>query len=267
VQIADLYPSNNGFGDPEKTTKENTEKIEDSISITEDSISAVEDSISATEDSSNSIMDLSDFTQENTVEAQVNTMAQTENTEATNKATEKTAGLIGRIGGWMSEQKAAMSTTQKTAIGATTAVSRTLGLATTLGVMGYNALTDDDKPIEPTTFGFQEQDSYENPGRSAASGGSNADNEAAGSAGEFGSFASGGFHKGGWRMVGERGPELEFTPPSRIFSNTDSKGMMSGQSAQIDTLISASISMINSLKTLNKRIDKWDKIGMPAVRA
>lgn len=36
-------------------------------------------------------------------------------------------------------------------------------------------------------------------------------------------FASGGFHSGGMRIVGERGPELEFTGPSRIVSNSDTK--------------------------------------------
>ena len=39
-------------------------------------------------------------------------------------------------------------------------------------------------------------------------------------------FANGGVHSGGWRMVGERGPELEYTPPSRIFSNTDSASLV-----------------------------------------
>ena len=34
-------------------------------------------------------------------------------------------------------------------------------------------------------------------------------------------FASGGFHSGGMRLVGESGPEVEFTGPSRIVSNKD----------------------------------------------
>ena len=36
-------------------------------------------------------------------------------------------------------------------------------------------------------------------------------------------FASGGYHRGGLRIVGERGPELESTGPSNITSNTDMK--------------------------------------------
>jgi TP901 family phage tail tape measure protein len=39
-------------------------------------------------------------------------------------------------------------------------------------------------------------------------------------------FATGGDHSGGWRVVGENGPELEYTPPSHIFSNSQSKSLV-----------------------------------------
>ncbi|WP_083101392.1 hypothetical protein [Pseudophaeobacter leonis] len=39
-------------------------------------------------------------------------------------------------------------------------------------------------------------------------------------------FASGGDHLGGWRVVGEKGWELENTGPSRVVSNSDSKAML-----------------------------------------
>lgn len=39
-------------------------------------------------------------------------------------------------------------------------------------------------------------------------------------------FASGGVHDGGWRMVGENGPELEKTGSSKIFSNQQSKSLV-----------------------------------------
>ena len=39
-------------------------------------------------------------------------------------------------------------------------------------------------------------------------------------------FAKGGDHKGGWRIVGENGPELENTGPSRIHSNAQSKSLV-----------------------------------------
>ncbi len=39
-------------------------------------------------------------------------------------------------------------------------------------------------------------------------------------------FKHGGIHTGGLRVVGENGPELEFTQPSRIVSNSDSKKLL-----------------------------------------
>jgi hypothetical protein len=41
-------------------------------------------------------------------------------------------------------------------------------------------------------------------------------------------FASGGIHTGGMRLVGENGPELEVTGPSRIFSAGETAGMLGG---------------------------------------
>jgi len=41
-----------------------------------------------------------------------------------------------------------------------------------------------------------------------------------------GGYAEGGSHSGGWRLVGERGPELEFTGPSNIISNQKSKALV-----------------------------------------
>ncbi len=40
-------------------------------------------------------------------------------------------------------------------------------------------------------------------------------------------FADGGYHMGGLRLVGERGPELEMTGPSRIWSATDTSRILS----------------------------------------
>jgi len=44
---------------------------------------------------------------------------------------------------------------------------------------------------------------------------------------ELGFFASGGQHRGGWRWVGEKGPELEYTGPARITNHEDSIKLMS----------------------------------------
>jgi hypothetical protein len=49
---------------------------------------------------------------------------------------------------------------------------------------------------------------------------------------EVAAFASGGFHTGGLRLVGENGPELEATGPSRIFNAAQTADMLSGAGGQ-----------------------------------
>lgn len=44
-------------------------------------------------------------------------------------------------------------------------------------------------------------------------------------------FATGGQHGGGWRIVGERGPELEATGPARYFTATQTQQMLAGGGA------------------------------------
>lgn len=46
--------------------------------------------------------------------------------------------------------------------------------------------------------------------------------------GEIPAFATGGFHAGGMRLVGENGPELEVTGPSRIFNASQTAEMLRG---------------------------------------
>lgn len=45
-------------------------------------------------------------------------------------------------------------------------------------------------------------------------------------------FASGGDHTGGYRIVGEGGPELEATGPSRIFNANQTRAILGGESTQ-----------------------------------
>ena len=52
----------------------------------------------------------------------------------------------------------------------------------------------------------------------------------------FNGFALGGYHAGGLRLVGERGPELEVTGPSRIYSNSDTTAMLDN-SKVVDALL------------------------------
>ena len=44
-------------------------------------------------------------------------------------------------------------------------------------------------------------------------------------------FASGGYHSGGMRLVGEYGPELEVTGPSQIYNAADTANMLRGGGA------------------------------------
>lgn len=69
-------------------------------------------------------------------------------------------------------------------------------------------------------------------GNDSGFGGYNAGDLSGESTDPGGYYADGGFHRGGWRVVGERGPELEFTPPSMIFSNADTKSILAGQGSQ-----------------------------------
>jgi len=84
-------------------------------------------------------------------------------------------------------------------------------------------------------------------------------------------FASGGMHSGGWRMVGERGPELEYTGPSKVMSNTASKAALDNTAvvAELRSLRSEQTAIGSSVARNSARtaqiLDKWDNIGQPGV--
>lgn len=46
-------------------------------------------------------------------------------------------------------------------------------------------------------------------------------------------FANGGDHTGGWAMVGERGPELAYMPPARIYSAEQTRSMGRGDNSEL----------------------------------
>ena len=86
-------------------------------------------------------------------------------------------------------------------------------------------------------------------------------------------FASGGIHEGGWRMVGENGPEIEYTPPSRIFSNSESRGMMAANDETANEVkqLRAELQAIGLALAKNtgeaaKILRKFDGDGLPAER-
>lgn len=67
-----------------------------------------------------------------------------------------------------------------------------------------------------------------------------------------GSFATGGKHKGGARIVGEKGPELEVTDPSQIFDAQSTSQILRNMNAPINN----QISVINPPKALNDNNQK-----------
>lgn len=88
-------------------------------------------------------------------------------------------------------------------------------------------------------------------------------------------FAAGGFFSGGLRIVGENGPEMEATGPSRIWSASETRALLSGgdsgASAEIRSL-REEVRAIGSALARNtmdtaKMLKRWDGNGMPEVRA
>jgi hypothetical protein len=93
-------------------------------------------------------------------------------------------------------------------------------------------------------------------------------------------FASGGLHRGGIRLVGERGPELEVTGPSRIYSAEQTRRMFGGSEPLNDRLISEIVALRSEVAQLRaateataintheakKQIQRWDQDGMPETR-
>ena len=85
-------------------------------------------------------------------------------------------------------------------------------------------------------------------------------------------FANGGAHAGGWRMVGERGPELEYTGPSRIMSNSDTRSMMDNSQVKesVDRMNQNLEAVLRGILEASQEtasiIDDWDTLGQPAER-
>jgi hypothetical protein len=72
-------------------------------------------------------------------------------------------------------------------------------------------------------------------------------------------FADGGAHPGGWATVGERGKELVWMPPSRVFNNADSSRMAAGESQALGALqrevAQLRQAMTQLLTSINKNTD------------
>lgn len=85
-------------------------------------------------------------------------------------------------------------------------------------------------------------------------------------------FASGGIHYGGLRIVGENGPEMEYTPPANITSNKDLKEMLDNTDVvRVLREVKESIDRGNFAVAKNtgetaKVLKKFDYDGMPEQR-
>jgi SMC interacting uncharacterized protein involved in chromosome segregation len=92
-------------------------------------------------------------------------------------------------------------------------------------------------------------------------------------------YAQGGYHSGGLRMVGEQGPELEVTGPSRIFSHNQTASMFKDPElvsevrnlrSEVSGLRSEQRQMqASNVKYVKRNYDinrKWDTDGLPATR-
>ncbi|MDR0216205.1 MAG: tape measure protein [Comamonas sp.] len=89
-------------------------------------------------------------------------------------------------------------------------------------------------------------------------------------------FAAGGFHAGGLRIVGENGPELEATGPSRIWTAQQTRAMFSGNGS-MDALVSElrmlreenqaqALAIVSQQEQLNRLMMRWETQGMPEER-
>jgi hypothetical protein len=85
-------------------------------------------------------------------------------------------------------------------------------------------------------------------------------------------YAQGGYHEGGWRMVGEQGPELEYTGASRIFSNKDSKALIDNSELVNEVkqlrqeLYAATYQIAKNTGKSSKILDRFDLDGLPPTR-
>jgi hypothetical protein len=93
-------------------------------------------------------------------------------------------------------------------------------------------------------------------------------------------FAAGGFHSGGLRLVGENGPELEVTGPSRIYNASQTAAMLSGGSDTAQAIASLQQSVErqgDALRSIAKHtmktakyteyLERFDVDGLPKERA
>ncbi|MFC7408708.1 phage tail length tape measure family protein [Hydrogenophaga atypica] len=63
-------------------------------------------------------------------------------------------------------------------------------------------------------------------------------------------FADGGWHSGGWAMVGERGPELAYMPPAQIYTATQTQSMLGGNTQRLEALVESLTAEVQRLQVV-----------------
>lgn len=88
-------------------------------------------------------------------------------------------------------------------------------------------------------------------------------------------FAAGGDFSGGMRLVGEQGPEIELTGPSRIFSASQTAGMLNNRELvaevralrqEVASLRAANEATARNTHATKRQLERWDGDGMPETR-
>jgi hypothetical protein len=84
-------------------------------------------------------------------------------------------------------------------------------------------------------------------------------------------FAAGGLHGGGMRLVGERGPELEVTGPARYMSNATLSSMMgNNNNEEVKQLREENKVQLRAMVSLQNRmtkiVEQWNNDGLPNER-
>jgi tape measure domain-containing protein len=85
-------------------------------------------------------------------------------------------------------------------------------------------------------------------------------------------YAMGGMHDGGWRLVGENGPELEYTGPSRIYNNGQTSEMLNNGElvAEVkylrEELRNAMFQVAKNTGKSYDMLNRWNGNGLPETR-
>lgn len=91
--------------------------------------------------------------------------------------------------------------------------------------------------------------------------------------GDLPGFSNGGMHSGGYRIVGENGPEIEATGSSRIYNANQTAAMLGGGLATAQEVAALRVEMKAALYAVAKNTSKtadqlvrWDGDGLPDAR-